>query len=122
LDGENILVTDENGKIIDLVPAIDGGENVEIYNGIISPGFVNAHCHLELSHLKNKIPEKTGLIDFVFKVVSERYFAEEEILNAIEKIIKWKEKLMKAIGKASLPHVLKLKPQNFLQMYFYGLQ
>jgi cytosine/adenosine deaminase-related metal-dependent hydrolase len=85
LDGENILITDEKGKIVDLVPAIDGGENMEIYNGIISPGFINAHCHLELSHLKNKIPEKTGLIDFVFKVVSERYFPEEEILDAIEK-------------------------------------
>ncbi len=52
--------------------------------GILSPGFINAHCHLELSHLKNVIPEKTGLIDFVFKVVSERHFEESEILRAME--------------------------------------
>ena len=30
--------------------------NIEQLEGIISPGFINAHCHLELSHLKNKIP------------------------------------------------------------------
>lgn len=85
LDDQNILVTDENGKIEEIVSVLDGGENIEIFQGIIAPGFINAHCHLELSHLKDIIPEKTGLVDFVFEVVSKRYFAEEEILNAIEK-------------------------------------
>ncbi|HSN07700.1 MAG TPA: amidohydrolase family protein, partial [Hanamia sp.] len=55
-----------------------------VFEGIISPGFINAHCHLELSHLKNIIPEGPGLVDFVFKVVSERHFEESEILSAIE--------------------------------------
>ena len=85
LSNENVLITDGNGRITNIIDIDNAGEDVEILKGIISPGFINAHCHLELSHLKNVIPEKTGLIDFVFKVVSERYFAEEEILNAIEK-------------------------------------
>jgi cytosine/adenosine deaminase-related metal-dependent hydrolase len=85
LNGENILITDENGKIKDIVNESESGENIEIFKGILSPGFINAHCHLELSHLKNVILEKTGLVDFVFEVVSKRYFAEEEILDAIEK-------------------------------------
>lgn len=38
---------------------------LEYYSGILVPGFVNAHCHLELSHLKGKIPEKTGLGGFL---------------------------------------------------------
>jgi len=33
--------------------------------------------------MKGLIPEKIGLIDFVFKVVTERHFDEEEILEAI---------------------------------------
>ena len=85
LSGRNVLITDQDGEIINIIDGKDAGEDVEILKGIISPGFINAHCHLELSHLKNVIPEKTGLIDFVFKIVSERHFAEDEILAAIEK-------------------------------------
>lgn len=85
LDNRNVLVTNSQGEVVDIIDIKNAGDEIEIYKGILSPGFINAHCHLELSHLKNKIPEQTGLIDFVFKVVSERYFAEEDILNAIEK-------------------------------------
>lgn len=83
LRGENVLITDEEGKIINIVDQTEAGGDVEVFEGILSPAFVNAHCHLELSHLKNIIPEKTGLIDFVFKVVSERHFDEDEILSAM---------------------------------------
>lgn len=85
LTKENVLITDEKGKVLDIVPENEAGDDVQVFEGIISPGFVNAHCHLELSHLKNKIPEKTGLIDFVFKIVSERNGEEYEILEAIQK-------------------------------------
>jgi cytosine/adenosine deaminase-related metal-dependent hydrolase len=85
LNNENVLIVGINGEIVNIIDKKDAGEEIETYKGILSPGFINAHCHLELSHLKNVIAEKTGLIDFVFKVVAERYFAKEEILNAIEK-------------------------------------
>lgn len=84
LNRKNVLITDEKGKIINIVPVQEAGEDVKVFKGILSPGFINAHCHLELSHLKNKIPEKTGLVDFVFKIVSERFGKEDEILTAIE--------------------------------------
>lgn len=80
----NVLVTDETGAIIEIVALKDAGDNIEFFNGILSPGFINAHCHLELSHLKGLIPEKTGLVEFVFKIITERHFAEDQILAAIE--------------------------------------
>ena len=78
------LITDSFGKIMDITESADAGDEVEYYKGIISPGFINAHCHLELSHLKGIIPEKTGLIDFVFKVVTLRHSEQEEIIEAID--------------------------------------
>ena len=80
----NALITDEDGQVIDIVPVAEAGDNIEHFNGILSPGFINAHCHLELSHMKGRIPEKTGLVDFVFKVMAERHFTEAEILTGIE--------------------------------------
>jgi aminodeoxyfutalosine deaminase len=80
-----VLITKENGVVEALIPEQEAGADVEIFEGILSPGFVNCHCHLELSHMKGIIPEKKGLVDFVFKVVTERHHSEKEIFQAIEK-------------------------------------
>ena len=85
LGSEYVLIVKKNGEILEIADEKIAGEDIEILKGIITPGFVNAHCHLELSHMKRLIPEKTGLVDFVFKVVNERHFPEEEILDAINK-------------------------------------
>jgi cytosine/adenosine deaminase-related metal-dependent hydrolase len=83
LPNGNVLITDKEGVVENIVPLQDAGDDIEIFNGILSPGFVNAHCHLELSHLKGLIPEKTGLVEFVFKIITERHFDETQILAAI---------------------------------------
>src|SRR5829696_6141398 len=79
----HVLVIDEEGKIETIIPETEAGDDVEQFAGLLVPGFVNCHCHLELSHMKGKIPEKTGLVDFVFKVVTERAASDGEILQAI---------------------------------------
>jgi aminodeoxyfutalosine deaminase len=85
LSREFVLICDAKGKVEDIVEVIDAGDDVQRLQGILSPGFVNCHCHLELSHMRGLIPEKTGLIDFVFSVVTQRHFPDEEILEAIAK-------------------------------------
>ena len=45
---------------------------VTFYEGILIPGFVNAHCHLELSHMKGVVPEHTGLIHFLKNIPAHR--------------------------------------------------
>lgn len=85
LENDAVLITDEQGKVQEIVSLKDAGGEIQIFNGILTPGFVNCHCHLELSHMKGLIPEGAGLVDFVFKVVTERHFSNEEIFQAIIK-------------------------------------
>ncbi|MBL7932906.1 MAG: amidohydrolase family protein [Bacteroidia bacterium] len=73
LPADTVLVVDDEGFIKDLLlePELDKSQ-IERFEGILSPGFVNAHCHLELSHFKDKIPQKTGLPGFALEVVKQR--------------------------------------------------
>src|SRR5690349_19610620 len=80
---DHALILSNNSVVEDILPLTDAGGEVETFEGIITPGFINCHCHLELSHMKGKIPEKTGLVDFVFKVVTKRSASEDEIIEAI---------------------------------------
>lgn len=73
LPENSVLVVSEDLRIIDIVQAknVDAG-NLEKHEGILCPGFVNAHCHLELSHLKSLIPIHTGIVDFGLSVIKNR--------------------------------------------------
>ena len=84
LSAPTVLITDGSGLIIDLVNIEEAGDGIEEFKGIISPGFVNAHCHLELSHLKGRIPENTGIVEFVQQVMNNRSKGNEQQLEAME--------------------------------------
>ena len=85
LDGNYVLITDAEGTVIDIVDEKRAGSDIQKFKGILSPGFINAHCHLELSHLKDVIPPHTGLIPFLLDVVGKRDFPMEVILDRINK-------------------------------------
>lgn len=59
---------DENGKVLEVGQLTGETESTEFYNGILCPGFTNAHCHIELSHLKDKFEEKTGMSGFINQI------------------------------------------------------
>ena len=84
---DGIVVIDESGVIVDI---IDGGRRseisatIELYQGIIIPGFVNSHCHLELSHMHDKIPKGAGLVSFISAIISQRSADEYQVMAAMK--------------------------------------
>jgi aminodeoxyfutalosine deaminase len=79
-----VLIADDAGKILAFEPLErHDAAAVERHAGILAPGFVNAHCHLELSHMKGKVDTGTGLIPFIRGVVTQRNAAAEVIAEAI---------------------------------------
>jgi cytosine/adenosine deaminase-related metal-dependent hydrolase len=72
LDPGYVLITGPDGSISDIKHENEAGDDVQVLEGILSPGFINAHCHIELSHLRNLVPPHTGLVEFVQQVMSSR--------------------------------------------------
>ena len=88
-----VVVIDDDGTVIEIID--NGGElietqSLEFYNGILVPGLVNAHCHLELSYLKGKIEQNTGLGDFIKTIVQSRNKFEqtEESIKRADRLLK----------------------------------
>lgn len=83
LEDQLVLITQKDGTIEAMVGIEDAGDEVQNFEGILSPGFINAHCHLELSHMKGMIPAHTGLQEFVKQIVALRQTDPEAIQAAI---------------------------------------
>lgn len=82
----NIVVEiDDTGLILNIERCleIDNLAHVEFHPGILIPGMVNAHCHLELSYLHGAIPEATGFAGFAREIgVRRNNYTMEERLHA----------------------------------------
>ena len=96
-----ILSCSDDGTITEISDSqktLSEQAGLEFYSGILVPGFVNTHCHLELSPLKGKIEEKTGIGSFIGKINKLR---NEETENA-EKAIQTADRKMWAAGIAAV--------------------
>jgi len=83
---KGIVIIDDNNVVMDIInPEMSDYDvqDVQKYKGFICPGFVNTHCHLELSYLKNKVTENTGLHNFILDVQRLKKESEEVIHDAI---------------------------------------
>ena len=84
---DGMITIDDDGTIIEVNPKsqiLNPKSEIEYHKGIICPGFINTHCHLELSYLYKHISESTGMTGFIKELVSKRFtFSEEQIQQSI---------------------------------------
>lgn len=85
-----IVEVSDDGAILNI---IDPGQNfkeihsTEFHNGVIVPGFINTHCHIELSHLAGKFDKGQGIAGFIKSVAELRGSDEVTVNNAIHRAI-----------------------------------
>src|SRR5690606_39698333 len=84
---QGVVAIDETDTVRGIYEETDravSGIEKEFYDGVLIPGFVNAHCHVELSHMAGKTKKGTGLPRFLADVMKMRAADEKDILAQID--------------------------------------
>jgi len=90
---DGAVVFDARGEIADVGSAADvlprhAGVPVERLRGVLLPGLVNAHTHLELSALHGHVPGGAGFVAWVEHLIGARFEAPpEDDVAAIERAV-----------------------------------
>ena len=107
---------------------IDREASVEFYPGILIPGMVNAHCHLELSYLRGAIAEGGGYATFAREIGRVRggYTTEQRLHAASVADAKmWDEGIEAVADIANDDMVMQIKKQSKIEyktlFEFFGL-
>ena len=79
---------DQTGEILAVGACPQG---VEIAEGALVPGFVNAHCHVELSHLHKKFVKGSGMAGFIDQINALRDWAGRDRKQELVK--EWMDKM-----------------------------
>ena len=127
----NIIVDiDPSGTITNISHAenIDCEASVEFYPGILIPGMINAHCHLELSYLRGAIAEGGGYATFASEIGRVRggYTAEERLRAAsVADAMMWEQGIEAVADIANDDLVMPVKEQSKIEykslFEFFGL-
>jgi aminodeoxyfutalosine deaminase len=106
-DGVIAEITDTKGEL-------DEKAGVEFYSGVLIPGFVNVHCHLELSHLRGIFPEKTGLPGFLKNVIQHRNLEGSKVIEEARKadFELWKNGVVAVGDVSNTDTTFKLKSES----------
>ena len=92
---------------------------LETYNGILCPGFINSHCHLELSHLRDSYKKGSGIIHFINNMKQRKKHEKSYILECIKKAEK-QLLLNGVVGVGDIcntRHTIDIKRQENMQYY-----
>ncbi len=82
---KGIVILNNDNEIVEVRKLKEEEESTEFYNGIIVPGFVNSHCHIELSHLQGAFEKGTGMAGFIKQInLLRESVSKEERIAALD--------------------------------------
>jgi len=121
-----------DGRILSVesVADIDAMEGVEFYPGLLIPGFVDAHCHLELSHLRGFVPRGCGFAGFAraMGLARGRFTDEERAAAASAAAAKMWSEGVSAVGDISngetsfaVKKRSPLRSRNWIELFGLGV-
>lgn len=133
-DGEQFIpfnaVVVQNNCIKDIIfvdeRTSDKSANIETLNGILVPGFINVHCHLELSYLHHQFSAKCGMVGFLNQMFEKRnLFDKKQIFDAAKN---WDKRMYEngivAVGDiVNTDYIIELKKEskikyiNFIEIF-----
>jgi aminodeoxyfutalosine deaminase len=67
----------EERRVVEVRPTSRGSAAEDLGPGVLLPGLVNAHCHLELSHLADHVRQAGDFVTWVDQLVSARASGDE---------------------------------------------
>jgi cytosine/adenosine deaminase-related metal-dependent hydrolase len=99
----------EDGRIAWVGPRLEApvGSLTNLGPGVLLPGLINAHCHLELSHLHALSAEERDFVPWVAALVTQRAAAEPRAAErALQEAIAWLEHETATAGVADVSNTL----------------
>jgi cytosine/adenosine deaminase-related metal-dependent hydrolase len=96
---DGAVVVDPRGTVVDVGPASEmlpahAGASVERVRGVLLPGLVNAHVHIELSALRGQVRGGAGFVPWVENMLAVRAELEPErdvsiIERAVDELVEF---------------------------------
>ncbi|MEN0021318.1 MAG: amidohydrolase family protein [Planctomycetota bacterium] len=84
--GEVTILASGPRASVDQHPAAARAERRDLGNAILLPGFVNAHCHLDLTSLgPRSFPPGADFADWIADVIRDRLQADDDIEASVER-------------------------------------
>ena len=73
---KGVLIIDHQGRIDAVLPdghiLMPDEHNIELHRGVLCPGFINTHCHLELSAMEGQLKQGSGMVGFIGDILKLR--------------------------------------------------
>lgn len=88
----DVILLVSGGRIVETIVGgeVSGGlkglaeETLDYEAALVMPGFVNAHCHLDLSHLSGQLPTGLSFTEWIDCVIEGRKVPQAQVQAALE--------------------------------------